>query len=63
MYDNLKSLRVLIPDEIDRYIAAAEANNDILKSIFQKDKGEVLRQKRQGFKYPRASVRPLSQMA
>ena len=40
MYDNLKSLGITNPDEIDRYSLRQEANNDILKIYFQKDKGE-----------------------
>ena len=31
MYDNLKSLGITNPDEIDRYSLRQEANNDILK--------------------------------
>jgi len=30
MYDNLKSLGITNPDEIDRYSLRQEANNDIL---------------------------------
>ncbi len=33
-------------EEIDRYSLRQEANNDILKIYFQKDKGEVFRQER-----------------
>ena len=40
MYDNLKSLGISNPEEIDRYSLRQEANNDILKIYFQKDKGE-----------------------
>lgn len=40
MYDNLKSLGITNPEEIDRYSFRQEANNDILKIYFQKDKGE-----------------------
>ena len=40
MYDNLKSLGITNPEEIDRYSLRQEANNDILKIYFQKDKGE-----------------------
>ena len=40
MYDNLKSLGITNPDEIDRYSLRQEANNDILKIYFQKDKGQ-----------------------
>lgn len=42
MYDNLKSLGITNPEEIDRYSLRQEANNDILKIYFQKDKGEFL---------------------
>ena len=38
MYDNLKSLGITNPDEIDRYSLRQEANNDILKIYFHKDK-------------------------
>src|SRR5690606_4218693 len=41
MYDNLKSLGITNPDEIDRYSLRQEANNDILKIYFHKDKGEI----------------------
>ncbi len=37
MYDNLKSLGITNP-EIDRYSLRQEANNDILKIYFQKDR-------------------------
>ena len=36
MYDNLKSLGITNPEEIDRYSLRQEANNDILKIYFQK---------------------------
>lgn len=36
MYDNLKSLGITNPEEIDRYSLRQEANNDILKSIFKR---------------------------
>ncbi|WP_174490296.1 DUF3461 family protein, partial [Escherichia coli] len=39
-FDNLKSLGITNPEEIDRYSLRQEANNDILKIYFQKDKGE-----------------------
>ena len=52
MYDNLKSLGITNPDEIDRYSLRQEANNDILKIYFQKDKGEFFA-KSVKFKYPR----------
>ncbi len=42
MYDNLKSLGINQPEEIDRYSLRQEANNDILKIYFRKDKGEFL---------------------
>ncbi len=51
-YDNLKSLGITNPDEIDRYSLRQEANNDILKIYFQKDKGEFFA-KSVKFKYPR----------
>ncbi len=52
MYDNLKSLGITNPDDIDRYSLRQEANNDILKIYFQKDKGEFFA-KSVKFKYPR----------
>ena len=33
MYDNLKSLGITNPEEIDRYSLRQEANNDILKTV------------------------------
>ena len=54
MYDNLKSLGITNPDEIDRYSLRQEANNDILKIYFQKDKCEFFA-KSVKFKYPRQS--------
>lgn len=47
MYDNLKSLGVNHPDDIDRYSLRQEANNDILKIYFRRDKGELFAKKRQ----------------
>lgn len=52
MYDNLKSLGISHPDEIDRYSLRQEASNDILKIYFLKDKGEFFA-KSVKFKYPR----------
>ncbi|AXF78468.1 DUF3461 family protein [Erwinia tracheiphila] len=52
MYDNLKDLGIANPDDIDRYSLRQEANNDILKIYFQKDKGEFFA-KSVKFKYPR----------
>lgn len=52
MYDNLKSLGITNPEEIDRYSLRQEANNDILKIYFQKDRGEFFA-KSVKFKYPR----------
>jgi hypothetical protein len=52
MYDNLKSLGISNPDDIDRYSLRQEANNDILKIYFRKDKGEFFA-KSVKFKYPR----------
>ncbi len=56
MYDNLKSLGITNPEEIDRYSLRQEANNDILKIYFQKDKGEFFA-KSVKFKYPRQRKR------
>ena len=52
MYDNLKSLGITHPEEVDRYSLRQEANNDILKIYFRKDKGEFFA-KSVKFKYPR----------
>ncbi|PHM28934.1 DUF3461 family protein [Xenorhabdus budapestensis] len=52
MYDNLKSLGITHPEDIDRYSIRQEANNDILKIYFRKDKGEFFA-KSVKFKYPR----------
>ncbi len=52
MYDNLKSLGISNPQDIDRYTLRQEANNDILKIYFRKDKGEFFA-KSVKFKYPR----------
>ncbi|OCQ50726.1 hypothetical protein Ppb6_03822 [Photorhabdus australis subsp. thailandensis] len=52
MYDNLKSLGITYPEEIDRYSLRQEANNDILKIYFRKDRGEFFA-KSVKFKYPR----------
>nr|WED68176.1 DUF3461 family protein [Pectobacterium colocasium] len=52
MYDNLKSLGITNPDDIDCYSLRQEANNDILKIYFRKDKGEFFA-KSVKFKYPR----------
>ncbi|SFN45729.1 DUF3461 family protein [Xenorhabdus japonica] len=52
MYDNLKSLGITYPEDIDRYSLRQEANNDILKIYFRKDKGEFFA-KSVKFKYPR----------
>ncbi len=52
MYDNLKSLGINQPEDIDRYSLRQEANNDILKIYFRKDKGEFFA-KSVKFKYPR----------
>ncbi|MCC3703731.1 DUF3461 family protein [Rouxiella badensis] len=52
MYDNLKGLGINNPDDVDRYNLRQEANNDILKIYFRKDKGEFFA-KSVKFKYPR----------
>ncbi len=52
MYDNLKSLGITQPEDVDRYSLRQEANNDILKIYFRKDKGEFFA-KSVKFKYPR----------
>ncbi|KAA8996093.1 DUF3461 family protein [Affinibrenneria salicis] len=52
MYDNLKSLGIADPGEIERYSLRQEASNDILKIYFRKDKGEFFSRSVK-FKYPR----------
>ncbi len=52
MYDNLKSLGIANPEDIDKYSLRQEASNDILKIYFRKDKGEFFA-KSVKFKYPR----------
>lgn len=52
MYENLKGLGITDPEEIDRYTLRQEANTDILKIYFHKDKGEFFA-KSVKFKYPR----------
>ncbi|SFN16563.1 Protein of unknown function [Izhakiella capsodis] len=52
MYDSLKSQGIANPDDIDRYSLRQEANNDILKIYFRKDKDEFFA-KSVKFKYPR----------
>ncbi|QGX92217.1 DUF3461 family protein [Tatumella sp. TA1] len=52
MFDNLKSLGITHPEEIDRYNLRQEAHHDILKIYFRKDKGEFFA-KSVKFKYPR----------
>lgn len=37
MYDNLKSLGITQPEDIDHYTLRQEANHDILKIYFRKD--------------------------
>ncbi len=46
MYDNLKSLGITNPEEIDRYSLRQEANNDILKIYFPERQRRVFRQER-----------------
>ncbi|MDR0806131.1 MAG: DUF3461 family protein [Enterobacteriaceae bacterium] len=52
MYDNLTSLGIADPEQIDRYSLRQEAANDILKIYFHKEKGEFFA-KSVKFKYPR----------
>lgn len=52
MYDNLKSLGIQDPDTIESYTLRQEANHDILKIYFKKQKGEFFA-KSVKFKYPR----------
>lgn len=52
MYENLISLGITNPQDIDRYSLRQEANNDILKIYFRKDRGEFFA-KSAKFKYPR----------
>lgn len=51
MYDNLKSLGITQPEDIDHYTLRQEANHDILKIYFRKDKNEHYA-KSVKFKYP-----------
>ncbi|RLR18201.1 DUF3461 family protein [Sodalis-like symbiont of Bactericera trigonica] len=62
MYDNLKSLGVNHPDDIDCYSLRQEANNDILKIHFRRDKGEFFA-KSVKFKYPRQRKTVVSENA
>lgn len=62
MYDNLKSLGITHPEEVDRYSLRQEANNDILKIYFRKDKGEFFA-KSVKFKYPRQRKTVVSDQA
>ncbi|SQI36327.1 Protein of uncharacterised function (DUF3461) [Leminorella richardii] len=52
MYDNLVSLGISNPEQIDRYSLRQEASNDILKIYFRKEKGEFFA-KSVKFKFPR----------
>ncbi|MGK2889666.1 MAG: DUF3461 family protein [Candidatus Malihini olakiniferum] len=52
MYDNLKSLGISHPDEIDRYSLHQEVSNDVLKIYFRKGKKDFFA-KSVKFKYPR----------
>lgn len=52
MYDNLKSMGINQPENVDRYSLRQEANNDILKIYFRKGKGEFFA-KSVKFKYLR----------
>ncbi|GKX55345.1 UPF0325 protein [Leminorella grimontii] len=52
MYDNLVSLGISNPKQIDRYSLRQEASNDILKIYFRKEKGEFFA-KSVKFKFPR----------
>lgn len=61
MFDNLKSLGITHPEEIDRYNLRQEADHDILKIYFRKDKGEFFA-KSVKFKYPRQG-KPVSNLA
>lgn len=52
MYDNLKSLGIGHPEDIGRYSLRQEANSDILKIYFHRNKGEFFA-KSVKFKYHR----------
>ncbi|MGL5707901.1 MAG: DUF3461 family protein, partial [Aeromonas sp.] len=52
MYENLKSLGIQDPTSVDSYTLRQEANHDILKIYFKKQKGEFFA-KSVKFKYPR----------
>ena len=47
MYDNLKSLGITNPEEIDRYSLRQEANNDIPENLFPERQRRVFRQERE----------------
>lgn len=51
-YPQLENLGIDEPTQIDRYSLRQEANNDILKIYFYKQKGELFA-KSMKFKYPR----------
>ncbi len=51
-YENLKSLGIQEPTSVDSYTLRQEANHDILKIYFKKQKGEFFA-KSVKFKYPR----------
>ncbi|MFM2482466.1 DUF3461 family protein [Celerinatantimonas sp. YJH-8] len=52
MYDNLKSIGIVKPESIERYVLRQEAMADILKIYFRKEKGDFFA-KSVKFKYPR----------
>ena len=52
MYENPKSLGIQEPTSVDSYTLRQEANHDILKIYFKKQKGEFFA-KSVKFKYPR----------
>ncbi|WP_020407285.1 DUF3461 family protein [Hahella ganghwensis] len=58
MYSNLKHVGISDPERIDRYSLRTEAENDILKIYYKKDKGDLF-QKSLKLKFPRQQKRVL----
>ena len=57
MYENLKSLGIQEPTSVDSYTLRQEANHDILKIYFKKQKGEFFAKSVRNSNTP-ASARP-----
>ncbi|MCX4028510.1 DUF3461 family protein [Endozoicomonas sp. SM1973] len=52
MYDHLKSMGIIAIENIDRYSLRSEAEYDILKIYYKKEKGSLFARSEK-FKYPR----------